>query len=61
MRKRASVVGLGIAGMAAALGLRQAGRQPVIVERAPERRKGGHFVGLPATGLRVATQTGIAL
>lgn len=25
--------------------LRQAGWQPVVVERAPERRKGGYFVG----------------
>jgi len=35
VQKRALVVGLGIAGMAAAIGLRQAGWTPVIVERAP--------------------------
>lgn len=48
--KRALVVGLGIAGMAAAIGLRQAGWNPVIVERAPERRTGGYGVGLMPEG-----------
>ncbi|MEV4049475.1 FAD-binding protein, partial [Streptomyces sp. NPDC049744] len=46
MQKRALVVGLGIAGMSAAIGLRRAGWTPVIVERAPERRTGGYFVAL---------------
>ena len=41
MQKRALVVGLGSAGMSAAIGLRRAGWTPVIVERAPERRTGG--------------------
>ncbi|MGW3350321.1 FAD-dependent monooxygenase [Nonomuraea rubra] len=60
MQKRALVVGLGIAGMSAAIGLRQAGWQPVIVERAPERRTGGYFVGLMPEGRRAAADLGIA-
>jgi 2-polyprenyl-6-methoxyphenol hydroxylase-like FAD-dependent oxidoreductase len=60
MRKRALVVGLGIAGMSAAIGLRQAGWRPVVVERAPERRKGGYFVGLMTEGRQAATDLGIA-
>lgn len=35
---RALVVGLGISGMATALRLRQAGWEPVVVERVPARR-----------------------
>ncbi len=60
MQKRALVVGLGIAGMSAAIGLRQAGWTPVIVERAPERRKGGYFVGLMSEGRQAAIDLGIA-
>jgi 2-polyprenyl-6-methoxyphenol hydroxylase-like FAD-dependent oxidoreductase len=60
VQKRALVVGLGIAGMAAAIGLRQAGWTPVIVERAPERRKGGYFVGLMPEGRQTAVDLGIA-
>ncbi|MGR6915500.1 FAD-dependent monooxygenase [[Actinomadura] parvosata] len=60
MEKRALVVGLGIAGMAAAIGLRQAGWQPVIVERAPGRRRGGYFVGLMPEGRRAAADLGVA-
>ncbi|QYN33849.1 FAD-dependent monooxygenase [Pseudonocardia sp. DSM 110487] len=57
--KRALVVGLGIAGMAAAIGLREAGWTPVIVERAPERRRGGYFVGLMPKGRQAAVDLGI--
>ncbi|WP_280438174.1 FAD-dependent monooxygenase [Nocardia carnea] len=60
MRKRALVVGLGIAGMSAAIGLRRAGWTPVIVERAPERRTGGYFVGLFPQGRQAAVELGIA-
>ncbi|WP_164555760.1 MULTISPECIES: FAD-dependent monooxygenase [unclassified Streptomyces] len=60
MRKRALVVGLGIAGMSAAIGLRRAGWTPVIVERAPERRTGGYFVGLFPEGVQAAADLGIA-
>jgi len=54
------VVGLGIAGMSAAIGLRRAGWTPVIVERAPERRTGGYFVGLFPEGRQAAVDLGIA-
>lgn len=60
MEKRALVVGLGIAGMSAAIGLRQAGWTPVIVERAPERRTGGYFIFLFPEGVRAAADLGIA-
>ncbi|GAA2207335.1 FAD-dependent monooxygenase [Nonomuraea monospora] len=60
MHRRALVVGLGIAGMSAAIGLRQAGWQPVIVERAPQRRTGGYFVGLMPEGRQAAADLGIA-
>jgi 2-polyprenyl-6-methoxyphenol hydroxylase-like FAD-dependent oxidoreductase len=60
MRKRALVVGLGIAGMSAAIGLRRAGWTPVIIERAPERRTGGYFVGLFPEGRQAAVDLGIA-
>ena len=60
MRKRALVVGLGIAGMSAAIGLRRAGWTPMIVERAPERRTGGYFVGLFPEGRQAAVDLGIA-
>lgn len=59
MQQRALVVGLGIAGMSAAIGLRQAGWTPVIVERAPERRRGGCFVGLMPQGRQAAVDLGI--
>ncbi|CAM3365633.1 FAD-dependent monooxygenase [Kibdelosporangium persicum] len=60
MRKRALVVGLGIAGMSAAIGLRQAGWTPVIIERAAGRRAGGYFVGLFPQGRQATADLGIA-
>jgi 2-polyprenyl-6-methoxyphenol hydroxylase-like FAD-dependent oxidoreductase len=57
--KRALVVGLGIAGMSAAVGLREAGWTPVIVERSPERRTGGYFVGLFPEGKQAAQDLGV--
>lgn len=57
--KRALVVGLGIAGMSAAVGLRQAGWTPVIAERSPERRTGGYFVGLFPEGKVAAQELGV--
>ena len=60
MQKRALVVGLGIAGMSAAIGLRQAGWTPVIIERAPERRTGGYFIFLFPEGVQAAADLGIA-
>lgn len=60
MKKRALVVGLGIAGMAAAIGLAKAGWMPVVIERSRERRTGGYFVGLFPEGRRAAVELGIA-
>lgn len=57
--KRALVVGLGVAGMSAAIGLRDAGWTPVIVERAAERRTGGYFVGLFPEGRAAAGRLGL--
>lgn len=60
MEKRALVVGLGIAGMSAAIGLRRAGWTPVIVERAAERRTGGYFIFLFPEGVQATVDLGIA-
>lgn len=57
--KRVLVVGLGIAGMAAAVRLKDAGWEPVIVERAPARRSGGYFIGLFAEGREAAERLGV--
>ncbi|MFC7329084.1 FAD-dependent monooxygenase [Marinactinospora rubrisoli] len=56
---RALVVGLGIAGTAAALRLRQIGWEPVVIERAPGRRSGGYFVGVFPTGVATAERLGV--
>ncbi|MEV0388022.1 FAD-dependent monooxygenase [Nonomuraea sp. NPDC050643] len=58
-RGRALVVGLGIAGIATALRLRQVGWEPVLVERAPARRSGGYFIMLFGTGLASARRLGV--
>lgn len=60
MHKKALVVGLGIAGMSAAIGLREAGWTPVIIERAPARRTGGYFIFLFPEGVQAAADLGIA-
>ncbi|MEU0568727.1 FAD-dependent monooxygenase [Nonomuraea sp. NPDC005983] len=57
--RRALVVGLGIAGIATALRLRQVGWEPVLVERAPARRSGGYFVMLFGTGVASARRMGV--
>ncbi|WP_404559959.1 FAD-dependent monooxygenase [Curtobacterium sp. AB7] len=57
--KRVLVVGLGIAGMATAVRLKDAGWEPVIIERAPERRSGGYFIGLFAEGREAAERLGV--
>lgn len=56
---RALVVGLGIAGIATALRLRQIGWEPVLVERAPARRSGGYFIMLFGTGVASARRMGV--
>ncbi|WAS95653.1 FAD-dependent monooxygenase [Nannocystis punicea] len=58
-QRRALVVGLGIAGMASAIGLRQAGWQVTVIERAAQRRLGGYFIGLFGTGLSAARRLGV--
>jgi 2-polyprenyl-6-methoxyphenol hydroxylase-like FAD-dependent oxidoreductase len=57
--KRALVVGLGVSGIATAICLRKAGWEPVIVERAPGRRRGGYFIGLFEPGMDAAQRIGI--
>ncbi|MCD5314826.1 FAD-dependent monooxygenase [Kineosporia babensis] len=56
---RALVVGLGISGIAAAIRLRQVGWEPVIVERAPQRRAGGYFIMLFGSGVASARRLGV--
>jgi 2-polyprenyl-6-methoxyphenol hydroxylase-like FAD-dependent oxidoreductase len=56
---RALVVGLGVAGMSTAIALRKAGWEPVVVERAASRRRGGYFIGLYGTGLAAAEHLGV--
>jgi len=56
---RALVVGLGIAGMTAAVRLRQIGWQPVLIEKAAERRSGGYFIMLFGAGIASAQRLGV--
>ncbi|MGV9308723.1 FAD-dependent monooxygenase [Nonomuraea sp. NPDC003727] len=56
---RALVVGLGIAGIATALRLREVGWEPVLVERAPARRSSGYFIMLFGTGIASARRLGV--
>ncbi|MFT8565358.1 MAG: FAD-dependent monooxygenase [Acetobacter orientalis] len=59
MTQRALIVGLGIGGMSAAITLMRQGWTPVIIERAPERRKGGYFIGLRDEGKNAAAAMGV--
>lgn len=56
--KKALIIGLGIAGMSAAISLKKAGWEPVIIERASERRRGGYFIGLFPNGVEAAQKLG---
>ncbi|WP_326642123.1 FAD-dependent monooxygenase [Streptosporangium sp. NBC_01755] len=56
---RAIIVGAGIAGLAAALRLRQIGWDTLIVERAPARRGGGYAVTFGGIGYDAAERMGI--
>ncbi|MEU6248025.1 FAD-dependent monooxygenase [Glycomyces sp. NPDC047010] len=60
-RPRALVVGLGISGIASALRLHHAGWDVTVLEKAPERRRGGYFIGVFGTGLAAAERMGIEL
>ncbi|NUP02448.1 MAG: FAD-dependent oxidoreductase [Nonomuraea sp.] len=57
-RRRALVVGLGIAGIATAVRLHQIGWTPLLIERASARRSGGHFVALFGAGVASARRLG---
>jgi 2-polyprenyl-6-methoxyphenol hydroxylase-like FAD-dependent oxidoreductase len=59
-RQRALVVGLGITGIASAVRLHRAGWDVVVLEKAPERRRGGYFIALFGTGLAAAERLGFA-
>lgn len=56
---RALVVGLGISGTASALALHRAGWEPVIIERAPQRRRGGYFMAIFGAGRYAAQDLGV--
>ncbi|WP_434425149.1 FAD-dependent monooxygenase [Nannocystis pusilla] len=58
-RPRVLVVGLGISGIATALRLHRIGWEPVIIERAAARRRGGYAVALFGTGVASATRLGV--
>ncbi|MEB3766360.1 FAD-dependent monooxygenase [Acinetobacter sp. MD2] len=59
MSKKALIVGLGIAGMATAIALKKKGWEPMIIERAAERRTGGYFIGLQGAGKEAAAKLGV--
>src|SRR5215207_1172287 len=54
------ISGAGIAGLSLALRLRQRGLTPVVVERSPRLRDGGHMLGLSDPGLDAAERMGVA-
>ena len=56
---RAIIIGAGIAGLAAAVRLRQIGWQSLVVERAPRRRRGGYAVTFGGIGYDAAERMGI--
>jgi 2-polyprenyl-6-methoxyphenol hydroxylase-like FAD-dependent oxidoreductase len=57
--RRALVVGLGVSGITTAMRLKEIGWEPVIVEKASQRRSGGYFVGLFGAGRAAAARLGI--
>ena len=58
-QRRALVVGLGISGAAAAISLKRAGWNPVVIEKASERRSGGYFIALFGAGKAAADRLGV--
>lgn len=61
MTHRVLIVGLGMAGMASAIALKQKGWTPIIVEKSAERRTGGYFIGLHGAGKDAAEKLGILI
>ncbi|WP_025886546.1 FAD-dependent monooxygenase [Asaia prunellae] len=59
MKQRVLIIGLGISGMSAAIALEAQGWSPILIERAPTRRKGGYFIGLRNEGKNAARELGI--
>ncbi len=57
--QRALVVGLGISGIATAARLRSIGWIPVLIEKSPQRRTGGYFLGLTGAGRSAAKRLGM--
>lgn len=57
--RRVIIVGAGIAGLATALRLLQAGWRPLVVERAPARRTGGYTLTFSGIGYDAAERMGI--
>lgn len=57
--RRALIVGLGIAGMAAAKRLHEVGWDVTVIERASARRSGGYFIAMFLTGRAAADRMGI--
>ncbi|TMR95061.1 FAD-dependent monooxygenase [Nonomuraea basaltis] len=57
--RKAIIVGAGIAGLAAALRLRQIGWEPMVFERAPARRTGGYVLHLSGLGYEAAERLNV--
>ncbi len=58
-KRTALVVGLGISGIACAIALHRAGWTPVVIERAPARRRGGYFIAVMGVGRKAAADLGV--
>lgn len=55
------IVGAGVTGLAAAIELDQLGWDVTVIERAPERRRGGYFIALMPTGIAAAQRLGLGV
>lgn len=59
MSRRALIVGGGVAGLAAAWWLAEAGWQPLVVERAPDLRADGYMLSVSGPGYEAARRMGL--
>lgn len=57
---RVAVVGAGLGGVAAAVGLHQAGHEVTLYERAPELREAGTAIAITPNGVRALDELGLA-